>query len=468
MGAALAAVGTGIASITAGIGGAVTTGAIAVGVGVETAAAIGAIAGPALFGAGIGAVGSAITGGNPLVGALTGGLTGGLGAVGAGSALGGALGIGTGAGNAVVGAGVGALGASLSGGNPLLGAVTGGAGGYLSGSGGPTGALNDLFGSSSTPGDALAASGSATPVQGTQGALNQASAPLDMADNSTLNPQSQFTGASTSTTTPTDYGDNRPWLDRMLHPTSMVNADGSVVTPPVPPMLDASGNPMYDSGGNLLYPDQATANTATQQAAEAAKGYASTPSGQAALGTDSGGGILSLLTKNPSLALGALSGLSSLFNKPQQGTYATPGPASVAGNLGPYFNAPLQPLNGQYPGRTAVTPTVPNYYTYGAMPGGAKFFQNNNLAAYGFARGGALNQAANENEYQTTNDGTNRVDGPGTGTSDSIPAALSDGEYVLTSKEVSQAGRGSNDRGAKKIDRLRKTGALSQMIARAS
>ena len=42
--------------------------------------------------------------------------------------------------------------------------------------------------------------------------------------------------------------------------------------------------------------------------------------------------------------------------------------------------------------------------------------------------------------------GEGEVDGPGTGTSDSIPAMLSDGEFVFTAKAVKQIG----------VDKLRK------------
>jgi hypothetical protein len=44
-----------------------------------------------------------------------------------------------------------------------------------------------------------------------------------------------------------------------------------------------------------------------------------------------------------------------------------------------------------------------------------------------------------------------KVDGPGTGTSDSIPARLSDGEFVFTAKAVRGAGGGSRMKGAKKM-----------------
>lgn len=43
------------------------------------------------------------------------------------------------------------------------------------------------------------------------------------------------------------------------------------------------------------------------------------------------------------------------------------------------------------------------------------------------------------------------LEGPGTGTSDSIPAKLSDGEFVMTSKAVRGAGGGSREKGARKM-----------------
>jgi len=41
--------------------------------------------------------------------------------------------------------------------------------------------------------------------------------------------------------------------------------------------------------------------------------------------------------------------------------------------------------------------------------------------------------------------------GPGTGTSDSIPAMLSDGEFVMTAKAVRNAGNGNRDVGAARM-----------------
>jgi hypothetical protein len=46
---------------------------------------------------------------------------------------------------------------------------------------------------------------------------------------------------------------------------------------------------------------------------------------------------------------------------------------------------------------------------------------------------------------------TGAISGPGTETSDSIPAMLSDGEFVMTAKAVKAMGNGSRRAGAKKM-----------------
>jgi len=51
---------------------------------------------------------------------------------------------------------------------------------------------------------------------------------------------------------------------------------------------------------------------------------------------------------------------------------------------------------------------------------------------------------------QTVNEGGEIV-GPGTGTSDSVPALLSDGEFVMTAKAVRNAGGGNREKGAAKM-----------------
>ena len=48
------------------------------------------------------------------------------------------------------------------------------------------------------------------------------------------------------------------------------------------------------------------------------------------------------------------------------------------------------------------------------------------------------------------------INGPGTGTSDDVPAMLSDGEFVFTAKAVRNMGKGSRRKGAKKMYALMK------------
>jgi len=51
---------------------------------------------------------------------------------------------------------------------------------------------------------------------------------------------------------------------------------------------------------------------------------------------------------------------------------------------------------------------------------------------------------------------TGPINGPGTGTSDDIPAMLSDGEFVFTAKAVRNAGNGSRRKGAARMYKLMK------------
>ena len=71
-------------------------------------------------------------------------------------------------------------------------------------------------------------------------------------------------------------------------------------------------------------------------------------------------------------------------------------------------------------------------------------FYNN----YNYAQGG------NVQEFPRR-DGA--IAGPGTGTSDDIPAMLSDGEFVMTAKSVRGAGNGSRNKGVKKMYEIMRT-----------
>ncbi len=212
------------------------------------------------------------------------------------------------------------------------------------------------------------------------------------------------------------------------------------------------------------------------------------------------GGGSTLGTYGP-LALGALAmGAKLLGGTPQAS--ALPNSSSV--NNGPYWNAPL---NTSVPGRTAVNPFASNsaviqpptqtpiataapmttapqppqqspYWTYGSPE--MTYFQGNSLANMGWpgnptsattqapvqtasaapnsglptgmASGGALRR---DKEFRTGS-GNHRVSGPGTETSDSIPAMLSNHEYVLDAEDMRLIGGGDPKRGADRLDRDRR------------
>ena len=70
------------------------------------------------------------------------------------------------------------------------------------------------------------------------------------------------------------------------------------------------------------------------------------------------------------------------------------------------------------------------------------------------AEGGIIQLADGSEKYFPRKNGA--IDGPGTGTSDDIPAMLSDGEFVFTAKAVRNAGGGDRREGAKRMYQMMK------------
>ena len=84
--------------------------------------------------------------------------------------------------------------------------------------------------------------------------------------------------------------------------------------------------------------------------------------------------------------------------------------------------------NPYYPGYDPILPEPPKYVPMQAAKGGEMFPRR-----------------------------TGQISGPGTGTSDDIPAMLSDGEFVMTADAVRGAGNGSRERGVRRMyDMMRK------------
>jgi len=73
----------------------------------------------------------------------------------------------------------------------------------------------------------------------------------------------------------------------------------------------------------------------------------------------------------------------------------------------------------------------------------------------GYAEGGiaTLAKGGDPSNFPRKN---GHINGPGTGTSDDVPAMLSDGEFVFTAKAVRAMGNGSRRKGAKKMYALMK------------
>ena len=116
--------------------------------------------------------------------------------------------------------------------------------------------------------------------------------------------------------------------------------------------------------------------------------------------------------------------------------------AGIAGLGGAALASAMQPEQGEAP---SLPPgATPEQIQAARFPAGA--FTQRVAPRYDFvptmyaARGGELDARIG-----------GHLKGPGTGTSDSIPAKLSDGEFVMTAKAVRGAGKGSREAGARKM-----------------
>ena len=125
----------------------------------------------------------------------------------------------------------------------------------------------------------------------------------------------------------------------------------------------------------------------------------------------------------------------------------------------PQYGMPGQPAYPTYtPPMNAAAPVpgnpVPQPYNtmamYNFMPSNQpRYMADGGIASF-FAPGQSVMQM-NRGGYPRK---TGQISGPGTGTSDDIPAMLSDGEFVVTAKAVKGVGNGSRREGAKKLYRM--------------
>lgn len=157
-----------------------------------------------------------------------------------------------------------------------------------------------------------------------------------------------------------------------------------------------------------------------------------------------------------------------LFDRKRTGEdYIRENPGRFSGGLDTGYRSPTTPINPiDKTNFAALPPTVPpsQIVPTGSItnsPAGVP--QPYNVAGmYGvpliYGQGSQPQQMAKGGEPRSTRfpRKTGPVNGPGTGTSDDIPAMLSDGEFVFTAKAVRNAGNGSRRKGAARMYKLMK------------
>ena len=148
----------------------------------------------------------------------------------------------------------------------------------------------------------------------------------------------------------------------------------------------------------------------------------------------------------------------------------------LAGGFSPKEEPPPDNANRLYGSQSGAQLLASNPQIYGTTPGGALTqYYNPGYMGYGlptrqyyrpqiafgqpqyrqgFAEGGIASLAKGGSTNFPRKTGP--INGPGTGTSDSIPAMLSDGEFVFTAKAVRNMGKGSRRLGAKRMYALMK------------
>ena len=150
---------------------------------------------------------------------------------------------------------------------------------------------------------------------------------------------------------------------------------------------------------------------------------------------------------NPQLfggTLGRVEGIPAPFNPfvPTPSPTGTTSPVVIPGGASPQPGRVVQPSGIAQPYNIAGMYGIPNLT--------APVPQPIYTPPRGYAKGGSPKKVR---QFPRK---TGPINGPGTGTSDSIPAMLSDGEFVFTAKAVRNAGGGSRRKGAKRMYALMK------------
>jgi len=128
----------------------------------------------------------------------------------------------------------------------------------------------------------------------------------------------------------------------------------------------------------------------------------------------------------------------------QYAPLAVAGTAAAAG-LGAFDPIPAEELEGPFEGVTSqgLLDQYPNKYMSGNFPIRKRTMEDVNVSYPRFAaKGGEMEDFPRRTGY---------IGGPGTETSDSIPAMLSDGEFVMNARAVRGAGNGSREKGVRRM-----------------
>ena len=199
-----------------------------------------------------------------------------------------------------------------------------------------------------------------------------------------------------------------------------------------PAARKAAGAERAQLAGNKAFADKLD-QFAQRGITEGTPGYATAvkaaqEASSAAVAANTSGAISNLM---PLAAAGmGIAGLSGAFSTEQ--------PQLPPGYEG-FMNAPGQRLLEQYPERYGLS--------FGGVNTMSQTAPYQMYRPYGAAKGGSTSDFPRKNGH---------ISGPGTGTSDDIPAMLSDGEFVFTAKAVRNMGNGSRRKGAKKMYALMK------------
>lgn len=388
-----------------------------------------AVVGGGLVGAGT----AAITGGDPLKGALMGGISGGIGDV-TGNFVNEGLNLGLSQPMAAtLGSGlVGGVAGELTGGDFLSGALQG-AGGQLLKNAVPSGAPTNAFEAAlqsgvNTGGNMLTAGYSPTEaIQGglTSGILSGAKEYIKPSNAVLSEVQNEMPSSSDLI----DYSNSESvMLDNgeLIDLTADVSAGGTE-------MVSGIYNGQVYENGILKGPVSTTVvnnqiDTPKPNMLQKAMTYA---------------------TDNPLSTAGLALTAASALDAPEDVTQAV---SSLSPEQQEYFNKPLVSWDWDKMRLDAnnANMTLGAFMSYN-MPTISQGYYNMSDPA-GAYRGGPINM-----NMGGLNQVSRYVRGRGTGRSDEIPAYLSDGEYVIDAETVALLGDGSNKAGANALDDMRKT-----------